>query len=72
MAQLWSRQRNRKRMDYAKGRAMIGKFEMGQIVPTPGATPSQGDWVLDHDRLLFGHYAFPTLARIIDVKGDNQ
>ena len=69
MAQLWSRRRNRKRMDYAKGRAMIGKFEMGQIVQTPGATPSQGDWVLDHDRVLFGHYAFPTLARFIDVKG---
>jgi hypothetical protein len=24
-------------MDYAKGRAMIRKFELGQIVPTPGA-----------------------------------
>jgi hypothetical protein len=24
---------------------------------------------LDHDRVLFGHYAFPTLARFIDVKG---
>src|SRR6202035_924113 len=37
MAQLWSRRRNRKRMDYAKGCA--------------------------------GHYAFPTLAGFIDVKG---
>jgi hypothetical protein len=24
---------------------------------------------LDHDRVLFGHYAFPTMARFIDVKG---
>jgi hypothetical protein len=28
-------------MDYAKGRAMIGKFEMGQIVPTPGAPTNE-------------------------------
>jgi len=41
MAQLWSRWRNRKRMDYAKGRAMIGKFEMGQIVPTSGAPTNE-------------------------------
>src|ERR1700694_5826931 len=41
MAQLWPRRRNRKRMDCAKGRAMIGKFEMGQIVPTPGAPTNE-------------------------------
>jgi hypothetical protein len=35
VAQLWSRRRNQKGMDYAKGRAMIGKFELGQIVATP-------------------------------------
>jgi hypothetical protein len=34
MAQLRPRRRNRRGMYYAKGRAMIGKFEMGQIVPT--------------------------------------
>src|SRR3984893_1156813 len=41
VAQLWSRRRNQKGMDYAKGRAMIGKFEMGQIVPPPGAPTNE-------------------------------
>jgi hypothetical protein len=35
MAQLRSRRRNRKRMDYVKGRAMIGKFEMGKSSRRP-------------------------------------
>jgi len=35
VAQLWSRRRNQKGMDYAKGRALIGKFELGQIVAMP-------------------------------------
>ena len=37
VAQLWSRRRNQKGMDYAKGRTMIGKFELGRIVVTPSA-----------------------------------
>jgi hypothetical protein len=32
VAKLWSRRRNQKGMDYAKGRAITGKFDLGQIV----------------------------------------
>ncbi len=35
VAQLWSRRRNQNGMDYAKGRAMIGKFDLVQTVATP-------------------------------------
>jgi hypothetical protein len=41
VAQLWSRRRNQKGMDYAKGRTMIGKFELGQIVATPAAPTNE-------------------------------